>query len=56
MTIFTLHTNEGTRYVRSTHDRLRVAMYQYIRDKRSRGYNLSEIVFCWSPLIISGTI
>ena len=55
MQLFKLHTNEGERLVYSTKDRLRAKMFEYIRHKRANGYELSEIVFCWSP-IFPGTI
>jgi hypothetical protein len=52
MRIYKLTTNENTRYVRSTDDRLRKAMYEYIKIKRSKGYSLANIVYCWSSLTI----
>jgi hypothetical protein len=52
MKIYVLHTNEGVRYVRSTESRMREAMKKYIWAKRSEGYTLASIVFCWSPLPI----
>jgi hypothetical protein len=55
MTIYVLHTNEGKRYVRSTDDRLRRAMREYIWKKRAEGHTLASIIFCWSPIPI-GTI
>jgi hypothetical protein len=50
--LFKLHTNEGTRYVRSTHKRLRAAMWEYIRAKRANGTPLAGIVFAWSPITV----
>jgi hypothetical protein len=50
MKIYELHTNESKSYVQSTDARLRRAMFEYIQVKRSEGYPLADIVFCWAPL------
>lgn len=50
MTLFELHTNEGRRFVTSTHKRLRRAMAEYIKAKRASGYSLASIIYCWSPI------
>lgn len=55
MRIYKLTTNEGERYVRSTDERLRKAMHQYIQAKRAEGKSLSDIMFTWTPLTV-GTI
>jgi hypothetical protein len=52
MTLFELHTNEGRRFVRSTPERLREAMAEYIKAKRARGYSLSSIIYCWFPIYL----
>jgi hypothetical protein len=50
MTHYKLTTNEGTKYVRSTENRIRAAMFKYIKAKRKDGHLLASIVFCWSPI------
>ena len=48
--LFKLYTNEGEEIVRSTKENLRKAMFKYIKEKRTKGYSLSEVIFCWSPI------
>jgi hypothetical protein len=50
MNIYQLYTNEGSRFVSSTNERMRLEMRKYIREKLSHGYSLSEIEFCWSQI------
>ena len=48
---FIVHTNEGKFYVqRVTTKRLRERMFEYIREKRHNGWQLSQIVYCWSQI------
>jgi len=45
-----VHTNDGVRYVHASQKMLRKRMYEYIREKRAKGYKLNEIIFCWGPI------
>lgn len=56
MHIFKLTTNERVEYVRSTNERLRKAMYAYIREKRAQDMPLAAITFTWHPIYPSRTI
>lgn len=50
--VYKLHTNEGTRYVESNNEKIKQAMYQYIRTKRAAGATLASVIYCWTPIHI----
>jgi hypothetical protein len=50
MTIYELHTNEGTRFVRRDP---RPGMMPYIKKKLAEGMSLAAIVYCWRPVYVS---
>lgn len=58
MTLFHLYTNEHPdgEIVRSTKARLRRAMWAYIREKRSRGFGLGDVLFCWRPVRVDRVV
>lgn len=55
MQVFKLTTNTGTQFVRSTDDRLRARMWDYIRECRQQGMPLEAIMFSWTPVRV-GTV
>jgi hypothetical protein len=46
MTVYELHTNEGTRLVRNNPHK---GMMPYIKQKLAEGMKLSQIIYCWCP-------
>ena len=57
MSLYELHTcRNGREIVRSTDARLRLAMYEYIKQRRNEGKSLGSIIFCWSLVRVSRSI
>jgi hypothetical protein len=53
MNLYRLLVDGKERFVRSTQDQLRKAMYEHIRTERAKGRSLTEIQFCWGPVTIT---
>jgi hypothetical protein len=53
MNVYRLHRDTEVLYVRSTPDRMRARMWEYIREQRAKGLQLGDIIFCWTPIQIS---
>lgn len=51
--IYHLKTNDADVYVETTEEKLRAAMYRYIRRKREEGMKLSETLYCWYPIRVT---